>query len=95
MDQWTKQIFDQANEVLYSVTAVEGGRMTLTQYSPETSTLATAINKGYTAAAKLADAMDILRFYANQSGYEAIPSEAKLSEDKGAKARTFLDQMLD
>lgn len=95
MDQWTKQIFDQANEVMYRVTAVDGGRLTLTQYSPETSSLAAALNKGAEAASRLGDALEVLRYYAEGASYEAVPADAPVAVDKGAKARSFLDRMAD
>ena len=83
MDQWTKQIFDQANEVLYKVTATDNGTLTLTRGSEDTARLGAAVMKGIENSDRLQDAVAVLEYY------------AKYDTDNGWMAQAFLNRLAD
>lgn len=87
MDAQTQLIFDRANAALYKATSSADGVLTLTQTTPETSDLASALMKGEEAAVQLAQARELLAFYADPATYVRTP----IVDDQGERARALLD----
>lgn len=95
MDEQTRLIFDQADAALYPMTSGAAPAITLTQTSPETSHIASAVMKGRESAVRLAEAVDALRYYAAAETYAVVPERTPIATDRGEKARSLLGRFAD
>lgn len=95
MDAQTKLIFDKADAALMKATGSTEGALTLTQTTPETSDIAAAVMKGRECAARLADVVAVLGYYAARETYSIVPANTPIAEDCGERARAALGRLAD
>lgn len=95
-----KAVFDRASDVIKRLLSRDPDVKPVSLVTPadsneDLSALIHALNEGINASYKLDDALEVIRYYGRDSTYSHFPEYTPIADDRGSKARGFLDRMLD